>query len=155
MSVLKSNKGMTLIELIISLIVLSILLPTVTACITSTMRAYVWSKNYSDMCGVISAIDGTVERELTLAEKPVVTGNAISYVKSGSQPRKIETKEVTFDGKTTSVLYINDMPVFDPAFYKGVDVDASFSVDANNIVTVTIMYLGSVGHLSEFAVSRI
>jgi len=154
MSALKSNKGMTFVELLVSIIVLSVLVPTISGCIFSTIQTYVWSKNYSDMCSVISTIDGTIERELAFADNPSVNSGAITYVKTGSQPKKLETKEVEFKGKTISVLYINDVLAFDPAFYKGVGVEATFSVDSN-IVNVTVVYNGVVRHSSVFAVSKI
>jgi len=145
MFALKSNKGMTFVELLVSIIIISILIPTISACIFSTTQTYVWAHNYSDMFGVISAVDGTIERELTFADNLSVSGGAVSYMKSGSSPRKLETKD--------GVLYINDTAVFDPGFYKGIKITAEFSIDAN-IVSVTVTYRGVVQHSSVFAVSK-
>ena len=82
MNIIKSRKGMTFVEVIITITVIAVLIPAIGFSVITSLKAFAWSKEYSDLCSVVSVIDGTIERELTLASGAVLDGDAISYYKN-------------------------------------------------------------------------
>jgi prepilin-type N-terminal cleavage/methylation domain-containing protein len=144
MKLVSNQKGVTLIELVVGMFLLSLIIGAASIVLVPTMAAYDAANNLAEVNTLLDNLANEIVNEMNRATEIVILDDSIrinDFIEYG----------VNDDG----LLYRNSVnnPVFEKEFYKNKTVDLEFS-ESGVVYTVEIT-IQPLGRSREYAVSPI
>jgi len=136
---LSGNKGVTLVELIVSMFVLSLIMVAVTTVFAPMLRTYERANNLAEANTLLDNISVLVMDDIA---------NATSITQTGAVFAVVTTHRITYevvDGVLTrSALSSDQIPVLDPGFYRNSRIEAGLA-STGGLVTLTLRLISNDG----------
>lgn len=142
--ILKSRKGMTLIELTIGLVVFSIIILAVSATLTPTLRAYYNATELAEVNNLLDSLSAELLSDAAGA-KTNFAGNSNLSVSGSPGAQTLTIGPVSYSVDASGVLQRRgsdgiDRPVLDAGFYKNKQLTVDYTLDEipGSPVTLTV-----------------
>lgn len=136
---INNKKGMTLIELIVSMAIFAIFAMSLLLIVGPTLSNFARSKELSDAIALSTNIESVLANEISLAKAITVDPNGTSIV-----VEKYNGVKVRFESDVTSgILLKNGEPYFDVKFYNGNFMSLKFAYnDTADVYTIDLTLEG-------------
>lgn len=153
-ALLKSRRGVTLTELLVTLAILAILLPSITVALFSVWDSFSRTKNMADLNILSANLENSITNQLAYGYNAQVLSDAkstnyIQFEKYGSESVRLDTRIP--EDENISVLYMNGRPLYDVSYYNGISTSALFE-ENDNLITVTLNFSGRIDYTTNFTV---
>ena len=133
--ILRNKKGMSLIEILVGSMLLALVVITVTAAISPMLMAFTRANDIAEYNMVLDSVGNRITSDVAQASDRDFTGGVLTLTVNSEQ-----VVYTVVDGH----LRRNNIPVFPAEFYKGKQIDFSFSGEQPNfLVDVTVSSSGN------------
>ncbi|MCL2002829.1 MAG: prepilin-type N-terminal cleavage/methylation domain-containing protein [Oscillospiraceae bacterium] len=138
---LNNQKGVTLTELIVAMLVMSIIMLAVTAVFLPMYNAYINANSMAEVNNLLNALSSVIMNDIEDAEDIDWDDDdgTLTITRVGA-PREIHYTIGT--GAAAGLLLRNGTPVFAGEYYKGKTVQIGYAEEAAGISAVTLTILG-------------
>ncbi len=152
-ALLKSRKGVTLSEVLVTVAILAIILPSVMSALFSELEVFSKTKTAADLSVLSTNLENSIVNQLAFGYNTEVDagGSYVEFEKYGAETVKLDTRPTGADN--ISILYVNGSPLYDVSYYNGISTTASFTQDVTSkLITVVLSFSGRVDKETTFTV---
>ena len=129
---LKNNRGATLIELIVGMIISVIVLAAASAVMAPMMRVFMKSNELAEMNLLLETLSGYIIADMNRATDDIVENSGVIEITTGVE---VIEYAINVDG----VLERNGAAVLDAGFYKGKKLDENMAFTPGYTFTLTVL----------------
>ena len=124
---IKNQQGLTLVELIISMIIISVIFTSVAAVLSSTVEMYSKLNEWAEINSMLDNISGEMVTDAREANRDVTISDKTIMIRTKNKGDVIYNVENGF-------LYKNGQLVLDKLYYKGKTIDMNFLDEDGNTI---------------------